>query len=278
MKVGPECYICIKRLISKTTSLSTKDTKVLKRSRKEAISILQREYSREIVPAHLSTKILRHLKEVTGCANPFKEIKFKEIEFAKRFRDMAGEPPKNLRSLVEFSAIGNTLDFFKKPESILKKINRFPGFAREDIKIFAEKLYSAKRIVFLADNAGECFFDEPLVNFLNERTEVTYVVKGSPVQNDMTYEDLVYANMADRMGRILSTGDDAVGVDIKTVSNRILEEMDRSDLIIAKGMGNYETLSELPCTERVFHILMAKCRPVALSLQIPLNSYAAILM
>jgi uncharacterized protein with ATP-grasp and redox domains len=246
------------------------------RARKEAINLLQQEYSSEIVPAHLSTKILRHIKNITGCSNPFREIKRKEIDFAKKFSNMSANLPQNLISLIEFSAIGNTLDFFKKPESLLETIDKFPGFARENVDIFAERLTKTKRILFLADNAGECFFDEPLVTFLNKRAEVTYVVKGLPVQNDMTYEDLEYASMANRMGRILSTEDDSVGIDIKTASNQILEELNKSDLIVTKGMGNYETLSELPYTDKTFYILMAKCRPVASSLHVPLNSYVAI--
>ncbi|MBO3802872.1 MAG: DUF89 family protein [Candidatus Brockarchaeota archaeon] len=277
MKVGPECYSCIRKLVIRTSSLSTSDAEVLRRSRKEALSLLRDEYSSETVPAELSTKILRFLKGATGCCNPFEEIKRREIDFAKKIVRTAGRPPPDFRSLVEFSAVGNTLDFFKKPESLLGMVGKFPGFAKEDISAVAGKLPSSRKILFLADNAGECFFDEPLVAFLAERAEVTYVVKGSAVQNDMTYGDLEYAGLSDRMGRILTTGDDAVGINFRTASRRFLEELEGSDLVFAKGMGNYETLSELPARGKVFHILMAKCRPVASSLRTGVNSYLAVL-
>lgn len=277
MKAGPDCYLCIRKLILRTSSLSTDDEKVLRRSRKEALDLLRKEFSDETVPAQLSTKLLRFLKYATGCPNPFEEIKRQEIDFAKKLVRDIRKPPQDFRSLVEYSAIGNTLDFFKKPESLLETVGRFPGFAKDEISKVAGKLSSVKRILFLADNAGECFFDIPLVSFLSKRAEVTYVVKGSAVQNDITYDDLTYAGLANRIGRVISTGDDAVGIDIKTASKELLQELIFSDLIIAKGMGNYETLSELPACGRTFHILMAKCRPVASSLQTNINSYIAIL-
>jgi hypothetical protein len=50
-----------------------------------------------------------------------------------------------------------------------------------------------------------------------------------------------------------------------------------ADLVLAKGMGYWETLSELPAEGKVFHLLKAKCRPVAASLGVSLNSYVACL-
>jgi len=47
--------------------------------------------------------------------------------------------------------------------------------------------------------------------------------------------------------------------------------------VLAKGMGYWETLSELPAQGRVFHLLKAKCQPVADSLHVALNSYVALL-
>ncbi len=276
MKVGKECFNCISRLIEVTSELSAWNVDIIRSARREAINILESEYDDNVVPANLSTKILRALKAITGNPDPFIEVKRKEIDFARKVSSQIN-PPQNLRSLVEFSALGNTLDFFKEPESLLEIAYRFPGFAHDDLDEFAERLPSAKKILYLADNAGECFFDKPLVAYLAKEKEVTYVVKDSSAQNDITYDDLEYAGLVNRMGRVISTGDDAIGIDLATASEEIAWWLKSSDLIVAKGMGNYETLSELPIRNKILYVLMAKCGPVASSLNSPINSYLAIM-
>jgi uncharacterized protein with ATP-grasp and redox domains len=52
------------------------------------------------------------------------------------------------------------------------------------------------------------------------------------------------------------------------------EKIKQADIIIAKGMGYYETFTALPqFKNKVFYLLMAKCIPVAKSLKVNLNSY-----
>jgi len=263
-------------LIDVASELSTCNADMRKRARQEAIDILEREFNSDVVPAILSTNILRALKAITGNPDPFVEVKRKEIDFAREASSRIN-PPKNLRSMVEYSALGNTLDFFKEPESLLEKVDRFPGFVHDDVDEFAGRLPSARKILYLADNAGECFFDNPLVAYLAKDKEVTYVVKDSSAQNDITYDDLEYAGLLNRMGKVITTGDDAIGIDLATASEEMARMLQTSDLIIAKGMGNYETLSELPISDKILHLLMAKCEPVASSLNAPKNSYLAII-
>jgi len=275
VRVGSECFGCISRLIEVASELSTNNADMRRRVRRDAIDILEREYNDNVVPAKLSTHILRALKAITGNPDPFAEAKRKEIDFAREASSRIN-PLRNLRSLVEYSALGNTLDFFREPESLLKMADRFPGFAHDDLDEFAGRLPSARKILYLADNAGECFFDGPLVACLAKDKEVTYVVKDSSAQNDITYDDLAYAGLLNQMGKVITTGDDAIGIDLATASEEVARMLQTSDLIIAKGMGNYETLSELPIRYKILHVLMAKCGPVASSLNAPINSYLAI--
>lgn len=276
MKVGQFCFECIRRLIDVASELSTDDADLLKSARQQAIGILQSGYSDAVVPAHLSTRILRELKEITGNLDPFRDVKHKEMDFARTIASRIN-PPSNLKSLMEFAALGNTLDFFKEPKSLLEVIDGFPGFIQDDVSAFAEKLHRARKILYLADNAGECFFDIPLIKYLARYAEVMYVVKDSSAQNDITYEDLEYAGLSNMMDKVMTTGDDAIGIDLMTASKEIMRELENSDLIVAKGMGNYETISEIPIRSKTLYVLMAKCRPVASSLHVPLNSYLAVM-
>jgi uncharacterized protein with ATP-grasp and redox domains len=129
----------------------------------------------------------------------------------------------------------------------------------------------------LADNVGEIYFDLPLVKKMRQLVDVKYVVKPSPVQNDATAEDVKEAGLEGEFGAVITTGMASPGVILDLASNQFRQEFKAADLVFAKGMGNYESLSELPEEGKVFYCLMAKCRPVANSLGISLNSYVAML-
>jgi len=106
---------------------------------------------------------------------------------------------------------------------------------------------------------------------------VIYVVKPSPVQNDATLEDISNAGLESDFGRVITTGVASPGVIFTLASAQFKQEFESAGLIFAKGMGHYEALSELPEQGKFFYCLMAKCKPVADSLGVSLNSYVAML-
>jgi uncharacterized protein with ATP-grasp and redox domains len=151
------------------------------------------------------------------------------------------------------------------------------NFVINDVEQFEAKLKKSSRLLYLADNAGEVFFDLPLLRLLRKRASVAYVVKSAPVQNDITLDDIRMAGIEDELGEVLTTGTATPGIDFSLASVGFKKEFDSADLIFAKGMGYYESLSELPAKGIVFYCLRAKCQPVADSLNVPLNSYVAML-
>jgi len=102
-------------------------------------------------------------------------------------------------------------------------------------------------------------------------------MKEFPVQNDITIADLDMFRMSQDMSRAISTGTNTPRVDMATASAEFKDEFENADLVLAKGMGCWETLSELPAEGKVFYLLKAKCQPVARSLGVPLNSYVALI-
>jgi hypothetical protein len=146
-----------------------------------------------------------------------------------------------------------------------------------DLQQFEAKLKEASKVLYLADNVGEIYFDLPLVRKMRQLVDVRYVVKPSPVQNDATVEDIKQAGLEGEFVVVITTGIASPGVILDWASDQFKQEFKEADLVFAKGMGHYESLSELPGQGKVFYCLMAKCRPVANSLGIPLNSYVAML-
>ena len=103
------------------------------------------------------------------------------------------------------------------------------------------------------------------------------MVKESPVQNDVTIDDLRRAGLDGELGKVITTGLATPGVIYEAASIEFRREFEAADLVLAKGMGHWEGLTELPAKGKVLHCSMAKCKPVADSMGVPLNSFVAIL-
>ncbi len=276
MKAGEECYPCLKKLALQASSMASDDLILRCLIEEQCLKLLDGNFSRDIVPVEIANEMHRIVRRLSGNPDPYRKFKAGEIEFARNIfavaRSRAGS---SLRSCIEFAVLGNAIDFFRDSKEVEKDMLRGVSFAIDDIAIAEEKLQEADKVVYLADNAGEFFFDIPLVKKLEEYAEVVYAVKQSAVQNDLTIEDLRGIDFTGKIGRVITTGTDTVGIDFSAASNEFLYEFYSADLIFAKGMGYYETLSELPREGRILFILMAKCPPVARSLGVVLNNYIA---
>ncbi len=108
--------------------------------------------------------------------------------------------------------------------------------------------------------------------------KVIYVVKGGPVINDATMEDVEISNMDKIADEILTTGTDAVGLQKKEVSPEFLKVYDAAELVFAKGMGYAETLTEYKLTKPHLLLFRTKCVPVANYFCVPRDKNIAKLM
>ena len=129
-------------------------------------------------------------------------------------------------------------------------------------------------LLFLADNAGEQFFDRPLVACLRRRGwRVLYAVKAGPIQNDLTLADLEASGLREALEPVVDTGARTVGLELPGVSPGFRALYEAARLIVAKGMGHFETMSHL-ADPRVWFLLQAKCAPVAQALGVEVNAFA----
>jgi uncharacterized protein with ATP-grasp and redox domains len=124
-------------------------------------------------------------------------------------------------------------------------------------------LSNAERVVYLLDNCGEDILDTFLVREIKSRgPQVIGVVKGEPILTDVTMEDLRRSGVDKEFDEIITTGMFAVGVNEKAMGNKLRKELENADLIVSKGMANFESLSESPFRP-IAYLMRAKCRPVA---------------
>jgi uncharacterized protein with ATP-grasp and redox domains len=271
-------------LIRQAAELATHDVSLRQGAINQAMKILEEGFSYDQLSIALATKIHKVIREVTGNSDPYRVMKEREMTLASELYSELSSPAKRsnlyedgLRGFLQLAAVANALDFFKDLDSIKDDFRKPVSFVIDDSDRLEAKLTDARKVLYLADNAGELYFDLPLVKRIRQFAKVIYVVKPSPVQNDLTLEDVRRYGMEAEFGEIMSTGIASPGIVFSLASSQFKREFELADLIFAKGMGHYEALSELPSEGKFFCCLKAKCQPVADSLGVPLNSYVAIL-
>ena len=303
MRIDTECADCLGRLVRQTVDQATRDEGLRQETLRSAMEVLDLHLCPGKVSTEAAGEAQRLIRQFTGNRDPYREWKDREMERAAHlFKALRPHYGDDIRSLFALSLLGNAPDFFKDIDTAeqemlqpvtfdIDHIDQVVSFlegtrsslfvadaAMDNLLCFVPSAnLCVRKVLFLADNAGECFFDLPLVEALRRDVLVTYVVKRGPVQNDLTLEDLLLAGVHGKMAPVMTSGTDTPGLDLSLASQEFRDEFASADLIIAKGMANYETLSELPPSEKVFHLLVAKCSPVARSIGVPKGSYVALL-
>ena len=189
---------------------------------------------------------------------------------------------ERFRLAARLSAIGNLIEFdilgysvrLDQLEAQIQQVE----FGIDNADSALELLKSSKNVMLLTDNAGEIAFDILFVEELKRiGLSVTVAVKNAPIMNDATLEDALHVGMNKVADNVITTGQACVGLLYDDTSPEFRQVLDRMDLIVAKGMGHYETMTERNWNQPVLHVLIAKCRPVASSLGIKRGQGAILL-
>lgn len=276
MKAASDCYQCLRQLVYQAAELATSEAPLRAKAVEEGLKILEQNFSDDEMPIAIATKIHNAVKEITGNPDPYRGMKDEEIRISRELCHGL-TATQDFRRLLELSVLGNSMDYFRGADSIKRELGRAVKFAIDGSNRFKEKLSPGSKVLYLADNAGEVFFDLPLIKWMGQKAEVTYVVKESPAADDITLDDLKRAGLDRELGKVITTGTATPGVILALASEEFKKELKSADLVLAKGMGYYEALSELPSEGKILFCLIAKCKPVADSLGVPLNSYVAML-
>jgi damage-control phosphatase, subfamily I len=258
----------------------------------ELVKLLSREFKSTSNAAELGTKRDKIIRELTGNRDPYQRTKKQSNEkakqllpYAQRFVDEGYNQQDRFKKASLCAIVGNIMEFDIPGHNFtLKDLRKTITDAAKDLAIDdVDKAFSlaqkAGKILYLADNAGEIVFDTILVEQLkNMGLHVTYVVKSAPVINDATMEDVEFSGMDKLADEVLTTGADAVGLQLKLVSPEFLKVYDQAKLVFAKGMGYAETLTEYALKKPHFLMFRTKCTPVANYFCVPRHKNIAKLM
>lgn len=228
-------------------------------------------------PPEMARIIHRMIRQTIGSDDPYRQIKDESNELAlamlPRLRDDLAAAADPLDLAVRFSIAANIIDcgvdIDRSPQRITADLEQaaqapIAGSTGQ----LARLVDQAASILFLADNAGEIVIDRLLIEQL-PAGRVTVAVRGLPIINDATYDDAITAGL-DEVATVIDNGADIPGTVVAECSDAFREAYQAADLIIAKGQGNYETLSH--CSEPILFLLKAKCPVVAADLDLPIGS------
>lgn len=273
MKLLDYCFGCLRGLVEKAVALSDGDKPVLT----HCYNVIDELWSKGRTPPEIANRLLRYIKKKTGVYDPYASIKEQEIQEAKRaLRELKNTFPHSLEGALQFSALANSMDFFI--DSGRYDIKGFEFFGHVD-KIEKEIYNKGKEVLIFSDNVGEIFFDMKLIEFLEKSgKKVYYTAKEHPVQNDLSMADVIRFDLRKMFANILSTGTDEVGIRREEIKGKIKDLWEGNGIVIAKGMGNYETISEYHAERPVIHIMKVKCPTVGDALRKEVGIHIAILL
>lgn len=274
MKIKPKCVPCLIHRSLYETELV--DSSLADKVMPDVCDIFAKNYSRNICSATLATTVHNKVYKILNTDDPYAKIKQRSSEVVTKLLPKIKKIIKNskdkLDASIRCSIVGNILDFglidiAKGPESFINDFETMydEGLKHNDIPKIRKFLKKGSKIVFFTDNCGEIIIDKLLCRELKKYgVYIVLVVKGKPILTDATIEDAKTINIRDVVDDILTTGSGAVGVDFSKISKKLKKELESADLIISKGMANYEAFSETDYRPMV-HLMRTKCDVVAKS-------------
>ncbi len=275
MKAKLACIPCIFNQAFRAGSAATNNETLIREILNKAGEKVK-DINLELTPPEAALPIYKLVEKITGNSDPYKEIKKEHIRLALEIYPLMKEKVRlsknSLREAVKIAIAGNAIDLGSTLEKIDVKeefLNIEKGiFFLDSFEEFADLLIRSDNILYLSDNAGETVFDRPLIEEINKLgKKVIYAVKEKPIINDAVYEDAILSGINTD---IISTGSFIAGTVLDTCSESFLRYFKNADLIIAKGQGNYETLSNTKAP--IFFLFKVKCEPIAEDTGFPKNS------
>lgn len=268
MKASAECIYCI---MNKTYELFCKyveDEEERFIFTKELL-ISMSSYPDDMTAPYLNSQVMKILKEKVNVNDLYIEEKEtynnKILSIEEDIMNNIERSKDKLLSGLKYSMVGNFIDFGAMKnvdDNILNEI--IDTALKQDVDIsiynmFKKEILEAEKLCYILDNAGEVVFDKMFIKIireLNRDVKIDIIVRGEPILNDVTYKDAISVGI-DKYGKIIENGTGIPGTDLREVNEETKKSIFESDVVIAKGQGNFETLCGVDAN--IYYIFLCKC-------------------
>jgi uncharacterized protein with ATP-grasp and redox domains len=267
MKTYLDCIPCLFRQGLEAARMYSADPAVHEKILRELL-VWCRDMDMNKPAPVMGQRIYRRLHQLTGEKDPYRAAKVRQNRLAlkllpelQRAVKKAADP---LALAARLAVAGNIIDMGAAGDTSLAGVRKSVRQAMTEpldgnFPAFARAVKKAGDILYLADNAGEIVFDRLLIGQLGPG-RVTVAVRGAPVINDALMADARAAGLH-KIVRVIENGSDAPGTVLEETSAGFKKAFRKAGLVLAKGQGNYETLSEAP--RPVWFLFKAKCPMIA---------------
>jgi uncharacterized protein with ATP-grasp and redox domains len=285
MKIWPDCIPCIMKMSLGIAYLVIQDKGQV---RSFLNQILKLNYFRgedwEATSPEVIKQVWLRLLEVTGETDPMKTIKKEQNRKALEIYPVAKKTILNshdpLLEAIKLAIAGNSIDAMvnvegEAPERILKRWDKLEVDAG-NLNSFIQRLKKTRKLVYLGDNCGEIVFDKLLMEVLRKLypLEIIFVTRTLPVMNDVTFQDALSVGI-EEVAQMMENGipEPVPGTYLKKISRELRAEIESSDLVISKGGGNHDSLTEENDLKgKISFLFTVKCHPYCSIYQVTLGA------
>lgn len=265
MQIQFGCFRCMFNMICDMAQKAFADD-VPRRKLIKELTFAAMENSESCTPPEMASILYDIYGKATGVLDPFAEEKHHSTLLARELYPLLEPLVKSsddpFTTAVKLAVGGNVIDFGATPffklesarDAILETVEGEVDTA--NLKLLKERACAAENIFYILDNCGEAVIDRLLIEQLGKE-KVTLGVRGRAIFNDITRNELAESGLGDLP--VIDTGDNAPGVSLKNSSAEFLEKLRFSDLVIAKGQGNFESLCDVPDNGNIFFLFRVKC-------------------
>ncbi len=260
MNIKPDCIACLFNQSLKVTKLLELDDETSKKVFDSTAQILI-DHDMSYTPPQIAKEIYQAISDITGEDDPVARSKEYSTQEALKVDTSF---IKTIPDALKLAVIGNVIDFGAQNQFDLNEMiqNHFhQAFGIDDFSTFESELEEAKEMVIIGDNVGEHIFDKVLIETIKKSYDVTvyYFVRGKPIINDVTLKE---AQILKECAQLIDTGVATPGYDLAEINAESKAIFDRADIVLAKGMGNFESLY-LAAKRPVYFLFVVKCSVVA---------------
>ncbi len=267
MKLAPECRTCLLTKVRSQSQIITHDEEVLARVNAECTEVYDRYLEHDPRAAVAAGEVHRTCYAAIGSDDPYAAMKKEDNAAAIRVASAVRPKLSTLHDYMTAAIIGNTIDYGVTGHEISADLVAFfekmlaKDLALDDSEEFFKL---ADRVVYFTDNCGEVIFDKMFCEELRKNgSHVTIVVKDKPMLNDVTVKEAADLRLEDAADAVFHSGGGAqLGAHPPHFPPEVRDAVDQATLIIAKGLANYESLTEYTLRPPVAYLLMVKCDAV----------------
>jgi len=275
MLLKPDCIACIlKMIITSIRKLQLDENSVKELYSKILENPALRGFNWEITSPEVIEDAWQKITKRMDDPDPFyseKSDQNKNVMALYPFLEKTVHKDSDpLYPAVKLAILGNSLDFMVADttltfESSIKDRINVP-LSNENYSTFKRRLGASKHLVYFGDNAGEIVFDKLFIETIKKlyKLEIVFVVRSIPTLNDATIKEAKSVGM-DKVVKVIENGIDGPlpGTVLKRCSNEVNDLVQKSDLIISKGGGNFDTLDEerKHLEKKISFLLLSKCDP-----------------